>query len=54
MRARVEHILGVQAQMGAHIVRMIGIGRARIKIAMMNLVYDTKRFVQLLRQDGKV
>lgn len=54
MRARVEHILGAQAQMGGHIVRMIGIGWARVKIAMMNLAYNMKRFVQLLRRDGKV
>jgi IS5 family transposase len=51
VRARVEHIFGAQAQMGGHIVRTIGLERARIKIGMMNLVYNMKRLVQLTRRD---
>lgn len=51
VRARVEHIFGAQAQMGGHIVRTIGLGRAKIKIGMMNLVYNMKRLVQLMRRD---
>ena len=51
VRARVEHVFGAQAQMGGHIVRIIGLGRAKLKIGMMNLVYNMKRLVQLMRRD---
>ena len=51
VRARVEHVFGAQAQMGGHIVRTIGLERAKVKIGMMNLVYNMKRLVQLIRQD---
>ena len=47
IRARVEHVFGAQAQMGGHLVRTIGMARARVKIAMMNLVYNMRRFVLL-------
>jgi len=53
VRARVEHVFGAQAQMGGHIVRTIGLERARAKIAMMNLVYNMRRLGQLLKRDGK-
>ena len=39
VRARVEHIFGAQAAMGGHIVRTIGLDRAKVKIGLMNLVY---------------
>jgi transposase, IS5 family len=42
VRARVEHIFGAQAAMGGHIVRTIELKRARVKIGMMNLVYNMK------------
>jgi IS5 family transposase len=42
-RARVEHVFGAQHAMGGHIVRTIGIARARAKIGMMNLVYNMRR-----------
>lgn len=48
-RSRVEHVFGVQAQMGGHLVRTIGMARARVKIAMMNLAYNMRRFVLLCR-----
>ena len=48
-RSRVEHVFGAQAQMGGHVVRTIGIARARVKIAMMNLAYNMRRFVLLCR-----
>ncbi len=54
VRVRVEHVFGVQAQMGGHIVRTIGLLRARVKIGMMNLVYNMMRLRQLLRRDGRV
>lgn len=53
VRARVEHVFGAQAQMGGHIVRTIGLARARVKIGMMNLVYNMRRLVQLLRRDRR-
>jgi IS5 family transposase len=53
VRARVEHVFGQQAHMGGHIVRTIGLARARAKIAMMNLVYNMVRLVQLVKRDAK-
>ncbi len=50
-RARVEHIFGAQHAMGGHIVRTIGLARAKVKIGMMNLVYNMKRLVQLIKRD---
>src|SRR4249920_3146483 len=50
VRARVEHVFGDQKNgMGAELVRTIGIGRARCKIGMTNLVYNMRRFVCLER-----
>ena len=54
IRSRVEHVFGAQAQMGGHIVRTIGILRARVKIGMMNLVYNMLRLGQLIRRDSQV
>lgn len=51
IRARVEHVFGAQAQMGGHVVRIIGIARARVKIAFMNLAYNMRRFVLLCRRE---
>jgi len=47
----VEHIFGAQHAMGGHIVRTIGLARAKIKIGMMNVVYNMKRLVQLIKRD---
>lgn len=43
VRARVEHVFAQQEAMGGMMVRTIGIVRARIKIGMMNLVYNLRR-----------
>lgn len=51
VRSRVEHIFGAQAQMGGHWIRTIGLLRAKVKIGMMNLVYNMMRLVQLTRRD---
>jgi len=49
-RARVEHVFGHQnTSMGGAIVGTIGIVRARVKIRLMNLVYNISRLVQLER-----
>jgi IS5 family transposase len=47
VRARVEHIFGAQAAMGGHVVRTIGLERAKVKIGLLNLTYNMKRLVQL-------
>ena len=52
VRARVEHVFGAQHAMGGHIVRTIGIARARAKIGMMNLIYNMRRLVQLVKRDA--
>lgn len=53
VRARVEHIFGAQAAMGGHIVRTIGIERAKVKVGLMNLTYNMKRLVQLTACEGR-
>jgi IS5 family transposase len=53
VRARVEHVFGAQAQMGGHLVRTIGIERAKVKIGLMNLIYNMMRLVQLLKLNVK-
>jgi transposase, IS5 family len=54
IRARVEHVFGAQAHLGGHLVRTVGIARARVKIGLMNLVYNIVRLGQLLKRDGRV
>ena len=49
-RSRIEHVFGAQAQMGGHLVRTIGIARARVKIALMNLAYNMRRCVLLCKR----
>jgi len=51
-RARVEHVFGAQHAMGGHVIRAIGIAWARAKIGMMNLVYNMRRLVQLVKRDA--
>ncbi len=49
IRARVEHIFGVQAKMaGDLVVRTIGIMRARAKIGLRNLAYNLNRYGMLV------
>ncbi len=52
VRARVEHVFGAQAAMGGHLVRTIGLQRAKVKIGLMNLVYNMMRLVQLIKRDA--
>lgn len=48
IRVRVEHVFGfMENSMRSKLVRGIGFGRARFKIAMMNLVYNLSRYQQL-------
>jgi IS5 family transposase len=53
VRARVEHVFGEQAEMGGHLVCTIGLQRAKVKIGLMNLVYNMMRLIQLLKRDVK-
>ncbi len=53
VRARVEHVFGAQAAMGGHLVRTIGLKRAKVKIGLMNLVINMMRLVQLIKRDVK-
>jgi IS5 family transposase len=47
VRARVEHIFGAQAAMNGHLIRTIGLERAKVKIGLLNLTYNMRRLVQL-------
>lgn len=48
-RARVEHVFGIQAQMGGKLLRSIGGTRARANLGMRNLVYNMQRFICITR-----
>ena len=55
VRARVEHVFGFQENsMGGKFVRTIGITRAKVKIGLMNLVYNMSRLVQREKIAGAV
>lgn len=45
-RIRVEHVFAAQESMG-RLVRVIGVERAKVKIGMMNWVYNLRRFAWL-------
>lgn len=47
VRARVEHVFASQAAMGGQLVRTIGLARARLKIALNNIVYNLRRWTYL-------
>jgi IS5 family transposase len=54
IRARVEHVLGAKAAMSGHGLRTIGLLRSKIQIGLLNLVYNMKRLLQLLKRDANV
>jgi len=47
VRAAVEHVFAQHEAMGGKRVRTIGLPRARIKVGMMNLVYNLRRLAWL-------
>lgn len=50
IRKRVEHVFGfMQNSMRGKFIRTIGIARARVKIGLMNLIYNVCRYEQLCR-----
>jgi len=50
VRSRVEHVFGAQEAMGGMVVRTIGKARAGVKIGLMNMTYNLKRFAWLQGQ----
>jgi IS5 family transposase len=51
IRSRVEHVFGVQENsLGGKLVRTIGLARATVKIGLMNLSYNLKRYAYLSRR----
>ena len=50
IRARVEHVFGsISNEQGGLYFRVIGLARTAVKIGMMNVVYNMRRFVTLHR-----
>lgn len=50
VRARVEHVFGsISNEQGGLYFRVIGLARTAVKIGMMNVVYNMRRFVTLHR-----
>ena len=50
IRARVEHVFGsMENEQGGKYIQTIGLARAKVKIGLMNLVYNMKRFAFLCR-----
>lgn len=47
VRSRVEHVFAAQQAMGGKRVRTIGMARARVKVAMMNIVHNLRRWCWL-------
>ena len=52
IRARGEHVFGAQAAMDGHVVRTIGLQRARVKIGLMDLIYNMARLMHLIKRDA--
>jgi IS5 family transposase len=54
IRARVEHVFGIQAMRAVDlIVRTVGIMRARCKIGLRNLAYNIDRFAMLKQREAR-
>lgn len=55
VRVRVEHVFGAQAIMNMHVIRTIGLPRAKVGIALRNLTYNMVRYLQLIiiNKEGK-
>ncbi len=50
VRARVEHVFGsIKNEQGDLYTRVIGLDRTKVKVGMMNVVYNMRRFVTLNR-----
>jgi len=54
VRARVEHVFGVQFQKAGNLIlRCIGIVRAKLSIGLRNLAYNINRYATLCRQKAR-
>ena len=55
VRARVEHVFGMQTMRAAGnlVVRTIGLARARCKIGLRNLSYNLARYAKLARPPAR-
>lgn len=54
-RVRVEHVFGsISNEQGGLFFRVIGLARTKMKIGMMNVVYNMRRFVTLSRMSAPV
>ena len=55
VRARVEHVFGSMTnEQGGLYSRVIGFARNQLKVGMMNVVYNMRRFVMLSRRSTSV
>jgi len=53
VRARVEHVFGsIENEQGGQFIRVIGLARTQVKVGMINLVYNMRRFVTLHRMSA--
>ena len=53
VRARVEHVFGsISNEQGGLYTRVIGLARTAMKVGMMNVVYNMRRFVTLHRMSA--
>lgn len=50
VRARVEHVFGAQSQMGGGFSRAIGSARNKLRIGLVNLTYNLRRYAYLKSQ----
>lgn len=55
VRARIEHVFGsITNEQGGLYSRVIGLARTKVKVGMMNIVYNMRRFVTLHRQSAPI
>ena len=50
VRARVEHVFGAQSQMGGGFSRSIGAARNKLRVGLVNLTYNLRRYTYLESQ----
>ena len=55
VRARIEHVFGsITNEQGGLYSRVIGLARTKVKVGMMNVVYNMRRFVSLQRINASI
>jgi IS5 family transposase len=52
IRARIEHVFGAMNHFGGIFIRTIGLARAEMQIALLNLTYNMTRYVFLMEAKG--